>query len=87
MKSQYLLLVAVHLGGLALRAVYEPRWRQGRSVSRPRLTFLLVFVAMTAMWMSWFIMVDLDPLPLPLPDLVRQVGLGLVVLGVATVLR
>ncbi len=36
---------------------------------------------MCLMWASWFSLCPVDPFRLPLPDLVRWVGLGMLIMG------
>jgi protein-S-isoprenylcysteine O-methyltransferase Ste14 len=79
----YLALVGACLTALAIRTRYELMKRVGTvDTTNPRI-FAIVFAAMVAMLLSWPFLASLDPLELPLPDVVRWAGLAVSVPGVA----
>lgn len=81
MNSEYLILLAVYSTGLLIRAVYESLKKDGKLDRRNWRVFAVVFTAMILMWASWFSLVPLDPWRLALPDPIRWIALGAVVLG------
>jgi protein-S-isoprenylcysteine O-methyltransferase Ste14 len=81
MKTTYLVFLSLYLVGLMIRTGYELLKKAGRVNPKSIILFAVVFVAMCLMWASWFIMGPLDPLPLTLPDMVRWIGLGILVVG------
>lgn len=64
-----------------IRTSYELLKKAGRVNPKNTIIFALVFAVMCLMWASWFILCPLDPFGLTLPELVRWVGLGVVILG------
>ena len=81
MNTNFAAFLFLFLGCLLVRSTYEVLKKSGRVNPRNRLLFAVVFTAMCALWISWFGMCPLDPLPLPLPDPVRWIGFGIVVIG------
>ena len=81
MNANFAAFLFLFLGCLLVRSTYEVLKKSGRVNPRNRLLFAVVFTAMCALWISWFGMCPLDPLPLLLPDPVRWIGFGIVVIG------
>src|SRR5512139_1306947 len=81
MRQPFLLLVALFFLGLATRVVYEHLKKAGKVDEGNRPVFLVVLAGMLLLWASWFGMCPQDPVRVPLPTVVRWVGLALVVLG------
>jgi protein-S-isoprenylcysteine O-methyltransferase Ste14 len=86
MRQPFLPFVALFFLGLAVRVAYE-RLKKARKVDEGnRPVFLVVLAGMIVLWASWFAMCPQDPVRVPLPAVVRWLGLGLVVLGWALAL-
>jgi len=81
MKTGYLLFVGLYLLGLIIRAIYQQLKNTDRVNPKSKIVFTIVFVAMCLMWVSWFNMCPLDPLPLSLPLIVRWIGFGTILVG------
>ena len=81
MRDDFYLFLALYLGGLAVRNIYELLKKAHRIAAGNRLAFAVVFVAMGVMWVSWFTLCPLDPYHLSLPESVRWVGLAMVIVG------
>ena len=81
MNTDYLVLLGLYLVGLMIRASYEHLKKTGRVNTKSIVVFVVVLVAMCLMWVSWFSMCPLDPLRFTLPDIVRWVGLGVLIVG------
>jgi protein-S-isoprenylcysteine O-methyltransferase Ste14 len=81
MKPGYLIALGLYLTGLTVRTSYEMSKKAGKANPKSVTLFIFVFLAMCVLWISWFGMCPQDPLRLPLPGLVRWIGLGLFVVG------
>jgi len=81
MSRSFTLFVALFLGGLTIRIIYEQLKKAHKVDETSRPVFLVVLVGMSALWVGWFAMCPLDPVPLPLPTAVRWTGSALVVAG------
>jgi protein-S-isoprenylcysteine O-methyltransferase Ste14 len=79
--SDYFVFLGLHLAGLMIRTGYELLKEAGRVNTKSKPLFTTIFMAMGAMWVSWFGMCPLDPLHLALPNMVRWMGLGGLVVG------
>jgi protein-S-isoprenylcysteine O-methyltransferase Ste14 len=81
MTPEYLACVGLYVAGLLVRDIYESLKKADRlDTSNPRI-FWVVFTAMCVMWVAWFAMGVLDPMPLDVSAPVQSLGLGAVVLG------
>jgi protein-S-isoprenylcysteine O-methyltransferase Ste14 len=83
MKNNYPFFFGLYVTCLLIRSSYELLKKVGKVNPRNNALFAAVFTAMCALWVSWFWMCPLDPLPVMLPDLVRWSGLALAVIGIA----
>ena len=81
MNVNYSLYLGLFIVCLAIRSGYEALKDLGKVNPRNKALFIVVFVAMTVLWISWFGMCPLDPWPLAVPGLVRWTGFALVVAG------
>lgn len=86
MNYEYLFFLGLYMAGLITRTGYEILKKRGRVDRGSKVVFACVFAAMSLMWMSWFGMCPLDPLQFPLPEILRRVGLGVLVAGVGLVI-
>jgi len=82
MNTVYLVFLGLYLGSLIIRTSYERLKKAGRVNPKSKIIFAVVFAVMCLMWASWFSLCPLDPFRVALPDPVRWVGLGVVILGV-----
>ncbi|MFA4986151.1 MAG: isoprenylcysteine carboxylmethyltransferase family protein [Candidatus Brocadiia bacterium] len=81
MHSTYYVVAGLCLLGLAIRTSYELLKKAGRIDSRNKAVFAVVFAAMCTMLGSWPLMVPLDPVQFFMPNLVQDLGIGLVAVG------
>ena len=81
MNTHYLVFLCIYLGSLIARTCYELLKKTGKVNPKSTLVFAVIFVVMCLMWMSWFNMGPLDPWHLALPNIVRWIGLGAVIVG------
>lgn len=63
------------------RLFYEIRKAKNK-VKFTTLNFIIVFTAMFMLWSSWFGMCESDIIKIQLPDVVKYIGLSLVIIGV-----
>jgi protein-S-isoprenylcysteine O-methyltransferase Ste14 len=80
-KADYLVFLCLYLVGLMVRTGYELLKKAGRVNPKSMTVFAVVFVAMCLMWASWFGLCPRDPWRLDLPDTLKWIGLGMVILG------
>ena len=81
MNTYYLVFLGLYLGSLIIRTGYELLKKTGRVNPKSMIIFAVVFAAMCLLWVSWFILCTLDPFRFALPDTVRWVGLGMLIMG------
>jgi protein-S-isoprenylcysteine O-methyltransferase Ste14 len=81
MTADYSLLLGLYGAGLVIRNGYELFKRAGKADGSSRLVFGVVFVAMCLMWIGWFNMCRLDPWPLSVPEKMKIIGTGAVLVG------
>jgi protein-S-isoprenylcysteine O-methyltransferase Ste14 len=83
MKESFVLLAAIHVGGLALRAAYEYLKKKRRLNPKNPAVFAMIFTVMIALWVCWFGMCPLDPVRFSPPETVHRFGLGMLLVGIA----
>jgi protein-S-isoprenylcysteine O-methyltransferase Ste14 len=83
MDSTYLVVAGLCVAGVMIRTGYERLKLAGNVETKNRAIFAVVFVAMCVMLASWPAMCPLDPRRVPLPAIVRWIGVGAVTTGVA----
>jgi protein-S-isoprenylcysteine O-methyltransferase Ste14 len=81
MNTHYLVFLVLYLGCLIIRTGYELFKKAGRVNPKRMIIFAVVFAAMCLLWTSWFSLCPLDPSRFAIPDIVRWVGLGMLILG------
>lgn len=81
MKPGYVIALGLYLTGLTIRTSYEMLKKAGKVNPKNVILFLFVFLSMCFLWISWFYMCPHDPLRIPLPGLVRGIGLGIFAAG------
>ncbi len=81
MNPEYSIALGIFLTCLAIRTSYEILKRAGKINPKSTILFLLILLAMCLLWISWFGMCPQDPLQLKVPDPVRWIGLGILLIG------
>jgi len=81
MNTDYLVFLGLYLGSLVIRTSYELLKKAGRVNPKNMIIFAVVFAVMCLLWASWFSLCPLDPVRFALPDIVRWMALGLVIVG------
>ena len=81
MNTDYLVFLGLYLGSLVIRTSYELLKKAGRVNPKSMIIFAVVFAAMCLLWASWFSLCPLDPVRFALPDIVRWMALGGVIVG------
>jgi len=81
----YYFLLIFFFAGLTTRTGYEILKNTGRVNTENRLVIILIFTAMTLMWVGWFGLCEQDPLKMILPDIISWLGFGLFFLGLILV--
>jgi len=64
-----------------VRTIYEILKHRKRVVP-DKHSFIIVFINMITLWISWFLLCSLDPFRMEMPAAVNYLGLVLVILGV-----
>ena len=81
MNTAYLVFLSLYLSSLIIRTGYELLKKAGRVNPKSVIIFAVVFAAMCLLWASWFSLCPLDPFRFALPDIVRWMVLGVVIVG------
>ena len=79
--TYYVVFVGLYLGSLIIRTGYELLKKASKVNPKSMIIFAAVFAAMCLLWISWFSLCPLDPFRFALPDIVRWVGLGMLIMG------
>jgi len=82
MNSNYLVLFIICLICHVLRSLYEILKYYNKVSPSNKIVFSLVFVNMCFLWMSWFMMCELDPVKLTIPFWLRIFGLIFFISGI-----
>jgi protein-S-isoprenylcysteine O-methyltransferase Ste14 len=80
-KELFLILVIICTLAHIIRAIYEIL-KHKKIIKATKLSFIIVFVNMFLLWMSWFALCSLDNYKIDMPDIIRYFGIFLVVLGI-----
>ena len=80
-KELFIILVIVCIVTHIVRAVYEIL-KHKKIIKADRLSFIIVFINMLLLWISWFGLCELDMNRLNIPGVLRYSGICMVVLGV-----
>ena len=81
MNTDYLVFLSLYLSSLIIRTGYELLKKAGRVNPKSMIVFAVIFAVMCLMWVSWFSLCPLDPFRFALPDIVRWMALGAVIVG------
>jgi protein-S-isoprenylcysteine O-methyltransferase Ste14 len=81
MNTDYTILLCIFAVCLTTRTSYELLKKGGKVNLESRIPFTVVLIAMILLWVSWFGMCPLDPLPINVPNPVRIAGLILFLTG------
>ena len=81
MNTNYLVFLSLYLGCLIARTCYELLKKTGKVNPKSTIVFAMIFAVMCLMWISWFNMGWLDSWRLALPNIVRWIGLAVVIVG------
>jgi protein-S-isoprenylcysteine O-methyltransferase Ste14 len=79
--NNFKVLVIVCILTHIVRTVYEIL-KYKKKLNPDKLTFVIVFIDMLLLWMSWFALCSLDIYRIDLPEIIRISGIILVVTGV-----
>ena len=78
---QFFILVFVCIMTHIIRSTYEIL--KHKKILQPTgLSFIIVFINMALLWVSWFALCSLDEFKIILPGILRYIGLLIVILGV-----
>ena len=81
MALDYLTFFGLYLLSHLIRTGYELLKKARRVNPKSTLVFAVIFAVMCFMWVTWFAMCPLDPFRLALPEVIRWIGLGVVIVG------
>jgi protein-S-isoprenylcysteine O-methyltransferase Ste14 len=81
MNAEYTILLCIFAVCLTTQTSYELLKKAGKVNLESRILFTVVLIAMILLWMSWFGMCPMDPLPVNLSDFVRTAGFILFLAG------
>lgn len=83
MSVDYVLLAAIFLACLSIRAAYEMLKETRRINPGSKPVFAVILTVMLMLWLSWFALCPLDPMQVSPPPLVHWLGLAVFILGSA----
>ena len=64
-----------------IRTIYELLKKSGRIDPKNKIIFMLIFIDMSILWISWFVAAPMNPKHFGLPPAIRWLGLGATILG------
>jgi protein-S-isoprenylcysteine O-methyltransferase Ste14 len=77
----FLILAGICICAHIVRTIYEILKHRKRLVP-DKYSFIIVFINMILLWVSWFLLCSVDPFRLELPSVINYMGLMLVLIGV-----
>jgi len=80
-NNLYFILTGICIFTHIVRTIYEILKHRKRVVP-DKHSFIIVFMNMMVLWISWFLLCSMDPFRLGLPSVISYLGLMLAVLGV-----
>ena len=78
---QFFILVFVCIMTHIIRSTYEIL-KHKKILQPTRLSFIIIFINMALLWVSWFALCSLDEFKIILPGIIRYIGLLIVIFGV-----
>ena len=82
MNTEYLILFLICLICHLFRSLYEILKYKNKVSPANKIVFAFVFINMCLLWMSWFMMSEVDPIKFVIPFWLRITGLVLFIIGV-----
>ena len=77
---RFFILIFVCILTHIIRSVYE--LLKYKKILQPTgLSFIIMFLNMALLWVSWFALCSLDEFKIVLPDIIRYIGLLIVIIG------
>jgi protein-S-isoprenylcysteine O-methyltransferase Ste14 len=80
-KEFFLILIIVCFFTHIIRTFYEVL-KHKKKLKPNKLSFIIMFINMVLLWMSWFALCNLDIHKIAMPPVIRYAGISLVGLGV-----
>lgn len=80
-NNLYFILTGICIFTHIVRTIYEILKHRKRLVP-DKHSFIIVFMNMMVLWISWFLLCSMDPFRLELPTVISYLGLMFAVLGV-----
>lgn len=80
-NQTFLVLIFLCLITHSIRTVYEIL-KHKKIVESSNLTFVIIFLNMFVLWISWFVLCSIDIFRINLPDIVRFFGFLLFLIGI-----
>jgi protein-S-isoprenylcysteine O-methyltransferase Ste14 len=84
-KELFLTLITVCIITHIIRSVYEIL-KHKMILKAGKLSFVIMFINMFLLWMSWFLLCRYDIYRINLPGIIRYMGMSFVVIGIVTFL-
>jgi protein-S-isoprenylcysteine O-methyltransferase Ste14 len=81
MERAFVVFTVLFLASLAVRVFYELLKEARRIDPENKVVFAGIFSVMMILWVSWFSLPEVDPVPLGLPETVRWAGLVVFAIG------
>jgi protein-S-isoprenylcysteine O-methyltransferase Ste14 len=82
MNTEYLILFLICLICHLFRSLYEILKYKNKVSPANKIVFAFVFINMCLLWMSWFMMSEVDPIKFVIPFWLRITGLVFFIIGV-----
>ena len=82
MSKEYQILFFICIACHFFRSLYEILKYKNKVSPANKFVFSMVFVNMCLLWISWFIMSEIDPVKLIIPFWLRIIGLVLFIIGI-----
>jgi len=81
MNTEYFVFLGLFLLSQVIRTCYDLLKKSRRVNPKNMMVFAVILVVMCVMWATWFGLCPLDPLRLALPQSIRWIGLGVLIVG------
>jgi protein-S-isoprenylcysteine O-methyltransferase Ste14 len=81
MEGAFVVFAILFLSSLAVRVIYELLKEARRIDPENKVVFAGIFSVMMILWVSWFSLPEVDPVPLGVPETVRWAGLAVFAIG------